>query len=126
MEWPYHSFDCVLLYWIVQLDFKILLKEFGTDCLGLVFFNFIITGVLTRSDSFQKFGQSMILDLHTHNNCLTYTKVTSVCPKQDVGSGLLGKCPKESFFSRDDFPQLPFLVLQIQLDFPPCWLVIDV
>ena len=33
MEWPYHSFDCVLLYWIVQLDFKILLKEFGTDCL---------------------------------------------------------------------------------------------
>ena len=36
-----HSFDwnLSLLYWIVQLDFHILLKEFGTDCLGLVWLN---------------------------------------------------------------------------------------
>ena len=31
------QFNCDLLYWIVELDFQILLKEFGTDCLGLVY-----------------------------------------------------------------------------------------
>ena len=29
-------------YWTVQLDFKILLKEFGTDCLGLVYLYFCL------------------------------------------------------------------------------------
>ena len=33
--WICHSFDCVLIYWIVQPVFQILPKKFGTDCLGL-------------------------------------------------------------------------------------------
>ena len=33
MGWPYHSFNCVLLYYIAQLDFQIVLKEFGDDWL---------------------------------------------------------------------------------------------
>ena len=33
--WPCHSIDCVLIYWIVQLDIQILPKKLGTDCLGL-------------------------------------------------------------------------------------------
>ena len=33
---PSFDWNLSLLYWIIQLDFHILLKEFGTDCLGLV------------------------------------------------------------------------------------------
>ena len=39
-DWIFPSFDwkLALLYWIVQPDFTILFKEFGTDCLGLVLY----------------------------------------------------------------------------------------
>ena len=36
MEWPYHSFDCVLLYWIVQLDFQFYSKSLALIALALL------------------------------------------------------------------------------------------
>ena len=71
MGWPYHSFDGVLLYWIVQLNFQILLKEFGTDCLGLV--HFFVWKLCWCQD--QQYMRSVLLFSQVKNIVLNYLQI---------------------------------------------------
>ena len=62
MEWPYQSFDCVLLYWIVQLDFKF--NSMSSALIALALFHFVFSIFLCLIILFFFYWEDNWVDTH--------------------------------------------------------------